>query len=63
LPAGTVLNAVWTFDNSTGNPRNPSTPPKRVRFGEQTTDEMGVLMMDVVGVGKGNPRVHGKKRE
>jgi len=63
LPAGTVLHAEWTFDNSAGNPRNPSTPPKRVRFGEQTTDEMGVLMMDVVGVGNGRPRIHANKRE
>jgi hypothetical protein len=61
LPAGTVLHAVWTFDNSAQNPRNPSTPPKRVRFGEQTTDEMGVLMMDVVAAGKGTPaRAFGK---
>lgn len=40
LPKGTQLEMVAYFDNSTGNPRNPSNPPKRVTFGEQTTDEM-----------------------
>jgi peroxiredoxin len=40
LPEGTRLDMVAYFDNSEGNPLNPSSPPKRVRFGEQTTDEM-----------------------
>jgi mono/diheme cytochrome c family protein len=48
LPAGTRMDCVWTFDNSSQNPVNPSSPPKRVRFGEQTTDEMGALIMDVI---------------
>ena len=48
LPAGTRLQATWTFDNSADNPDNPSDPPRRVRFGEQTTDEMGVLILDVI---------------
>lgn len=50
LPAGTRLEARWTFDNSADNPDNPSNPPRRVRFGEQTTDEMGVLILDVIEV-------------
>jgi mono/diheme cytochrome c family protein len=48
LPAGTRLDAEWTFDNSAGNPANPSSPPKPVNFGEQTTDEMGVVLLDVI---------------
>lgn len=52
LPAGTRLVASWTFDNSPDNPDNPSNPPRRVRFGEQTTDEMGVLILDVIEVEK-----------
>jgi hypothetical protein len=28
------------FDNSEGNPRNPNKPPRRVRYGVQTKDEM-----------------------
>jgi len=28
------------FDNSEKNPSNPSSPPQRVTWGEETTDEM-----------------------
>lgn len=45
LPAGTVLNATLTYDNSSDNPHQPSNPPKRVWWGEQTTDEMGSLIV------------------
>ena len=40
LPKGTRLEMSAHFDNSTKNPFNPSNPPKDVRWGEQTTDEM-----------------------
>lgn len=40
LPAGTVLTVEAVFDNSDGNPSNPSSPPKRVTWGDETTDEM-----------------------
>ena len=40
LPQGTVLKLVAHFDNSENNPRNPNKPPKLVKFGEGTTDEM-----------------------
>lgn len=53
LPAGTKIDAEWTFDNSAANPTNPSNPPRRVRFGEQTTDEMGVVILDVIPLGRG----------
>jgi hypothetical protein len=43
LPAGTRLVMHYTYDNSTTNIRNPNNPPRRVRFGLQTTDEMGEL--------------------
>ena len=33
------LKAIW--DNSADNPRNPNRPPRRVTWGERTTDEMG----------------------
>jgi mono/diheme cytochrome c family protein len=51
LPAGTRLKAHWTFDNSASNPANPSQPPRRVRFGEQTTNEMAALILDVIPTG------------
>ena len=48
LPAGAVLKVEASYDNSESNPRNPSTPPKRVRWGEQTTDEMCLCFIQVV---------------
>lgn len=40
LPAGTRLHVEAVFDNSAVNPSNPSSPPKRVTWGDGTTDEM-----------------------
>ncbi|HXI12707.1 MAG TPA: ascorbate-dependent monooxygenase [Thermoanaerobaculia bacterium] len=40
LPAGSRLSLSATYDNSESNPRNPNRPPKTVRWGEGTTDEM-----------------------
>lgn len=46
LPAGTVLQAIATFDNSKNNPHNPN-PNVEVRWGEQTWAEMMVGFFDV----------------
>ncbi len=40
LPKGTRLDVTATFDNSAANPANPSSPAKRVTWGEGTLDEM-----------------------
>jgi peroxiredoxin len=40
LPAGTRLHVDAIFDNSAENPSNPSSPPRRVTWGDGTTDEM-----------------------
>jgi len=40
IPGGTRVNLTAYYDNSADNPRNPNSPPKDVRWGEQTTDEM-----------------------
>ena len=40
LPRGTMLRLTARFDNSDSNPHNPSNPPKEVRRGEGTNDEM-----------------------
>lgn len=45
LPAGTKLRTMITYDNSEENPRNPFSPPRRVRFGEESTDEMGSISL------------------
>jgi hypothetical protein len=50
LPAGTRLDVRFVYDNSAGNPRNPSTPPKTVMWGEDTFDEMASLTVLVVPV-------------
>jgi hypothetical protein len=39
-PRGTVLQAEAVYDNTVNNPFNPSNPPRDVRVGEATTDEM-----------------------
>lgn len=48
LSKGTRIDVQWTYDNSSGNPRNPNHPPKRVTWGEGTTDEMSELHLEVV---------------
>src|SRR5258706_1455057 len=45
VPAGTPIDIGYTYDHNADNPRNPSSPPRRVRRGEQTTDEMGVTFI------------------
>jgi len=42
LPRGTRIDVVGYLDNSKENPLNPSSPPRDVTWGEQTTDEMVV---------------------
>ncbi|HZT80115.1 MAG TPA: redoxin domain-containing protein, partial [Gemmataceae bacterium] len=48
LPAGTKVRLTAWFDNSADNPNNPNKPPKMLRFGEQTTDEMCVAYINYV---------------
>lgn len=40
VKAGTKFEVDARYDNSAKNPRNPFNPPRLVRIGEQTTDEM-----------------------
>ncbi|MFO0945823.1 MAG: alkyl hydroperoxide reductase [Planctomycetota bacterium] len=48
LPKGTRIDMEAFFDNSTNNPYNPSTPPQRVTFGEETTDEMCICAFRLI---------------
>lgn len=48
LPRGTKLTVKITYDNSADNPRNPTNPPKRVRWGRESLDEMGSMTLQVV---------------
>ncbi len=48
LPKGTKLSSEIHWDNSADNPRNPSHPPVRVAWGEESKDEMGSVSLLVV---------------
>jgi hypothetical protein len=43
LPKGTRIDSEVHWNNTTDNPRNPSNPPIRVTWGEQSKDEMGAI--------------------
>ena len=48
FPKGTTLSMRYVFDNSAGNVRNPHQPPRRVVWGQQSTDEMGDLWIQML---------------
>lgn len=48
LPAGTRVEMDFTYDNSAGNRQNPNSPPQRVVWGPQSTDEMAGLHIQVI---------------
>ncbi len=45
LPSGTRVDSEIVYDNSATNPRNPNAPPKRVKWGLGTLDEMGSMTL------------------
>jgi hypothetical protein len=47
LPKGTRIEMHYVYDNSAENPRQPAHPPKRVHFGEQTSDEMAFVFLQL----------------
>lgn len=48
LPAGTRIEAEVVWDNSADNIFNPNDPPKPVRWGRESDDEMGCVTIMVV---------------
>lgn len=48
LPAGTRIDMRFVYDNTSANALNPHNPPRRVRFGNRSTDEMATLAIQVV---------------
>ncbi len=48
LPKGTVVTLAAYFDNSEDNPRNPNQPPRRVRYGVGTKDEMCACHLEIL---------------
>jgi Flp pilus assembly protein TadD len=59
LPKGTTVSMHITYDNSASNPRNPNQPPKRVRTGPRSEDEMGHVWLQVLPKQEsdGDPRI------
>ena len=55
LPKGTVVSMRYHYDNSAANVRNPNQPPQRVRDGNQATDEMAHLSLQVLPRGAAGP--------
>jgi tetratricopeptide (TPR) repeat protein len=56
LPKGTVISMRYHYDNSNANIRNPNHPPKRVGAGNQSTDEMAHLWLQILPRGAGDRR-------
>ena len=48
LAAGTRVDFEYAYDNSAANPNNPSSPPRRVTYGLESTDEMATLSLTLV---------------
>ncbi len=47
LPKGTRLDGEVAWDNSATNQRNPSNPPVRVEWGDESRDEMGSVTLEM----------------
>jgi Tfp pilus assembly protein PilF/mono/diheme cytochrome c family protein len=56
LPKGSIVSMRWHFDNSAANPRNPHRPSQRVVGGNQSTDEMAHMWLQVLPRGPGDRR-------
>ena len=48
LPAGTRLEVLISWDNSATNPHQPTDPPRNVRWGPRSVDEMGTITLTVM---------------
>lgn len=56
-PAGSKVHGIATYDNTSENPDNPSSPPRTVSWGEKTTDEMYYLPLAFVPYKEGDENV------
>ena len=56
LPKGTTVTMEYHYDNSTDNPRNPNSPPKRVTGGNDALSEMSHFWLQVLPVAEGDQR-------
>jgi len=56
LPKGSMISMRYHYDNSAANVRNPNHPPRRVMGGDQATDEMSHLWLQVLPTARGDQR-------
>src|SRR5262249_43370596 len=56
LPKGSTIWMRYHYDNSADNPRNPNHPPRHVGAGNETTDEMAHLWLQVLPRGERDRR-------
>jgi tetratricopeptide (TPR) repeat protein len=56
LPRGSVVSMRYHYDNSADNPRNPSNPPRQVKGGNESINEMGHLWLQVLPTAAGDQR-------
>ncbi|HEV3199637.1 MAG TPA: tetratricopeptide repeat protein [Bryobacteraceae bacterium] len=56
LPKDTVVSMRYHYDNTVDNVRNPHSPPQEVKGGNQATDEMGHLWLQVLPTAEGDQR-------
>ncbi len=63
VPKGSTIKMLSHHDNSAANPANPNKPPKDIKFGEATDDEMAIAwvnyLVDEENVGA-TPTAHPK---
>ena len=62
IPAGSVIHAYGTFDNTTANPNNPFNPPREIKEGSEnegmsTTSEMFQLIMSYMPYKAGDENI------
>ena len=57
LPKDSVISMRYWYDNSAENVRNPNHPPKLVEAGNQSTDEMAHLWLELLPAGAGDRRL------
>jgi hypothetical protein len=63
LPTGSRIDVKIVYDNSPRNPANPFSPPQRIKWGQQSTDEMGSLIFQAVAVDEGDALAFARAEE
>jgi hypothetical protein len=52
LPKGTQVLMECMHDDSASNPSNPNQPPKRIVYGEETANEMAIVLLHAFPKGR-----------